>query len=209
MDFEKIDGKITKREGKLLQKLGKKACSGIIEIGPWKGKSTCYLASKSSVHIYTIDLFTGTDGTENTLKPFLKNIKNYKYIKWFKGKSSNMVNKFEDDSYDLIFIDGNHTFKFVMEDYKNYYPKIVNGGIMAFHDSLFHQDINHIMIQEIYLSNKFKNIGWIDSITYATKTNNMSIWDKIKNRIGLVSRIIYIWIGFLYVLIRCSLKLKS
>lgn len=36
--------------------------------------------------------------------------------------------------YDFIFIDGNHTYEGIMADYKNYFPLLRSGGIMAFHD---------------------------------------------------------------------------
>lgn len=34
------------------------------------------------------------------------------------------INKIDDNSLDLIFIDGNHTYKYVLEDLENYYPKL-------------------------------------------------------------------------------------
>jgi len=36
--------------------------------------------------------------------------------------------------YDFIFIDGNHTYEGIMADYRNYFPFLRSGGIMAFHD---------------------------------------------------------------------------
>jgi hypothetical protein len=35
---------------------------------------------------------------------------------------------------DLLFIDGNHSYESVFSDYRNWYPKLNKGGIMAFHD---------------------------------------------------------------------------
>lgn len=36
--------------------------------------------------------------------------------------------------YDFIFIDGDHTYEGVKQDYENYYPMLKDGGVMAFHD---------------------------------------------------------------------------
>jgi hypothetical protein len=48
--------------------------------------------------------------------------------------SDNMVNHFEDDSLDFIFIDGIHTYEQVTIDCENYFSKVKSGGVFAGHD---------------------------------------------------------------------------
>jgi predicted O-methyltransferase YrrM len=48
--------------------------------------------------------------------------------------SDNMVNHFEDDSLDFIFIDGLHTYEQVKIDCENYFSKVKSGGVFAGHD---------------------------------------------------------------------------
>lgn len=38
------------------------------------------------------------------------------------------------DSIDLLFVDGDHHYAVVKEDIKNWVPKLVSGGVVAFHD---------------------------------------------------------------------------
>jgi len=44
------------------------------------------------------------------------------------------------EPYDCIFVDGNHTYKYVMSDFTNYYPMLKTDGIFAFHDVLLYGD---------------------------------------------------------------------
>jgi hypothetical protein len=41
---------------------------------------------------------------------------------------------FEDNFFDIIFIDGNHTEDYVLQDMKDWYPKLREGGTFAGHD---------------------------------------------------------------------------
>ena len=40
------------------------------------------------------------------------------------SNDENTLNKIEHESLDFIFIDGNHSFKYVLDDLENYYPKL-------------------------------------------------------------------------------------
>jgi len=49
-------------------------------------------------------------------------------------KSDDAVDFFEDESFDCIFIDGNHEYEYVKNDIKNYYPKVKKGKWLTGHD---------------------------------------------------------------------------
>jgi len=51
---------------------------------------------------------------------------------------------------DVLFVDGDHTYQGVSQDYMNYNPFVRNGGIIAFHDICEHPD-------QRYGVNKFWN----------------------------------------------------
>jgi len=48
--------------------------------------------------------------------------------------SVDAAKEFEDEHFDLVFIDANHTYEFVKEDISAWYPKVRVGGVLAGHD---------------------------------------------------------------------------
>lgn len=48
--------------------------------------------------------------------------------------SPGAANRFEDESLDWIYIDGNHSYEAVKADLAGWYPKVARGGIVAGHD---------------------------------------------------------------------------
>lgn len=55
--------------------------------------------------------------------------------------SDEALEKFEDNTYDFIFIDGLHEYDQVKKDIENYYPKIKNGGVFSGHDYEYVEDV--------------------------------------------------------------------
>jgi len=54
-------------------------------------------------------------------------------IIWVKRKSTEALKDIP-NNLDFVYIDGNHSYKFVKEDMKNYYKKLKMGGVLAGHD---------------------------------------------------------------------------
>ncbi len=146
----KVEGWLTDKEGETLYNLAKN-CKGngvIVEIGSWKGKSTIWIASGSKsgnkVKVYAIDPHTGSSEHQKegekiyTFEEFKKNIKNAKVddIVVPLVKTSEDAAKNFDEPIELIFIDGAHEYESVKLDFDLWFPKVINGGIMAFHDTL-------------------------------------------------------------------------
>ena len=65
-----------------------------------------------------------------------KNIGIYK-DRWqfYQDYSFNIHNKFKNESFDFVFIDGDHTYNAVSQDFELYLPKVKNGGLVFMHDS--------------------------------------------------------------------------
>ncbi len=145
-----VDGWVTDKEEDLLYNLAKN-CKGrgvIIEIGSWKGKSTILLANGTKngnkLKIYAIDPHTGSPEHRNaygkvwTFVEFKKNIKNANVdcIVIPIVKTSEEAIKQVNEPVEFIFIDGNHEYKAVKLDFNLWFPKVIEGGIMAFHDTV-------------------------------------------------------------------------
>ena len=56
------------------------------------------------------------------------------------GDSLKVHTSFSDDSFDALFIDGNHSYEYVKQDLENYSKKKKKGGIIAMHDANFEGD---------------------------------------------------------------------
>lgn len=53
---------------------------------------------------------------------------------------STIVHAAINETYDALFIDGNHSYEYVKKDFENYRHKVKPGGIIAFHDVNFEGD---------------------------------------------------------------------
>lgn len=121
------------------------------EIGVRHGHSTFYIICTLNVeNYYAIDPFLSYDdysgdgfndaikdmGGDNLLINYLNQINiarklrktNIHIIRDFSNKAHTNI---ENESLDFCFIDGNHTYDYVMDDLVNYFPKIAPGGIIA------------------------------------------------------------------------------
>lgn len=209
---ENVEGWFSEREGELVYNFAKN-CRGegvIVEIGSWKGKSTIWLGKGSKdgnkIQIYAIDPHTGSSEHQQenkkiwTFEEFKENIKNAKVDDVIVPliKTSEEAAKDFDKPIEFIFIDGAHEYEFVKLDFDLWFPKVVNGGIMAFHDTIFWDGPRKVVRDLVYKSKFFKNVGFVDSITFAQKVKQNSLKDRIKNRYVLLLKNLYEFASNLY-----------
>lgn len=201
---EKVDGWLLDKEGELLYNLAKN-CKGkgvIVEIGSWKGKSTIWLGHGSKngnkVKIYAIDPHTQTcehkiHSEVWTFEDFEKNIKSAKVddiIIPIVKTSEEAANNF-DKPIELLFIDGSHEYDFIKLDFELWDPKVVDGGVIAFHDTVGQPGPKKVVEEFVYKSRRFSNARFLDSITFAKKTWQNSTTDRLKNRYVLLLKNLY------------------
>ena len=114
----------------------------MVEIGSYKGESTLMFASSFAFDtIYAIDPLVGM--SDSIQEAFNEN------TKWFKGNGTGIgdikvehikeysfdaVDRFEDESLDFVYVDGDHSFTNVVKDIGLYLPKIKKSGFIGGHD---------------------------------------------------------------------------
>jgi predicted O-methyltransferase YrrM len=116
----------------------------IVELGAWLGKSSSYLVDKAiNKNVIIIDSWLGSPNELQTnhklalekdiYELFKSNMGNRKY-RSIRGLSKDIVNDFEDESLDVVFIDLTHTYEEVKQDITFWLPKVKKGGILSGHD---------------------------------------------------------------------------
>lgn len=138
----------------LFKKYTPKAAETIVEIGAAYGASALlFLLSKQPLaKLYSIDVFTMDEETKppkGGSKPpsyemCVKNVEKGLSIlgkeklldQWqFIKSSSHEVAQTWQGKIDLIFIDGNHSYEGVKQDFDDWFPLVKKGGIIFLHDS--------------------------------------------------------------------------
>jgi len=206
---DKIDGWLTFDEGKFLYHSAMRCKGNIVEIGSWKGKSTIWLGNGSKTgnnsKIYAIDPHTGPfahkkDSKITSLNAFKKNIKSAGVADVVKPivKSSEAAAKNFKELIELLFIDGDHDYAAVKLDFEIWSPKLADGGIIAFHDSVGDTGPAKVIKKEVLASKMFVNVGFVDGITFATKVKSASFGQRLKNRYVLFIKEAYAEAGRLH-----------
>ena len=138
----KIFTHMTLQEKFLLYDLAHKLASGavVVEIGSYIGASASFLAAgrwNRGGLVYCVDTWKNeamTEGERDTFREFTKNTERFKeVIVPLKGLSQDMARIFHKE-IDLLFIDGDHSYKGVKEDVEAWFPKLNEKAIVIFHD---------------------------------------------------------------------------
>lgn len=121
----------------------------LVEIGTWRGRSTCCLASYlkktgKNARIYAVDTFDGSDepihrtlidsmpvGLYDDFRLNLKSCNVDDIVVPIKSTSIDASKRFEDGSIDFIMIDGSHDYDSVKADIEHWLPKLKSNGLMA------------------------------------------------------------------------------
>ncbi len=154
--IREIDGWLDDMQGYVLALMAEQGpgVGAIVEIGSFKGRSTCWLAygakSAGRETVTAIDPFTGSPehqpGEElsdpdlaesgSTFPVFEKNLRKMAlddYVKPIVATSADAAKDW-DQPIRLLFIDGDHSYEGSKLDFEVWSPHVVPGGLIALHD---------------------------------------------------------------------------
>lgn len=141
----------------------------ILDIGAYDGGTT-YCFAQFCKTLTTVDIISPARFDCTEIQAFCE----HRYI----GQSSHLpdtVQQVADRQYDLIFIDGDHTYEGVKKDFELYLPFLKRGGAVIFHDivdSQMHRNLNcHVAKFWKEVKTKYKNITFCQRET-AGQDNN-------------------------------------
>jgi cephalosporin hydroxylase len=143
----------------------------ILEIGSYIGESTMQFA-KSFKEVVSIDPFIDDYDMDDpachcwpftmVYERFLHNTMPYSNIKSIRLKSDEAVGILSNYEWDMLYIDGLHTYDGVMADIKNYKPLIKKGGFIAGHDYIDNAfGVKKAVDENFTINQTFKDTSWI------------------------------------------------
>ncbi|QSE97185.1 class I SAM-dependent methyltransferase [Fulvivirga lutea] len=120
------------------------------EIGAWKGDFTSEILRQTKpkklyiidpyLHVETYDKawYGGLDSSQEKMDEVFKStqqrFENELYsgqLEFLRDDSTKALDKFEDDHFDWIYIDGNHLYEYVKLDLENSFKKVKSGGYIT------------------------------------------------------------------------------
>jgi len=126
--------------------------TNILEVGPWKGKSTRAIADNSNCPITVVDSWAGPLDIENyahdfdeavnfgsdyILNQFKANLAEHlpriRILKMYAKEAYELLLT-EQQKFDMIFIDATQTFAAVKEDIEHFRQLLSEGGLLCGHD---------------------------------------------------------------------------
>jgi len=95
---------------------------------------------------------------ENVYNRLIANITEHKInVKIIRDTAENAIINFEDDTIDILHIDGNHDYSSVLKDLQLYSKKIINNGIIVM-DDINWQGVKKALNEFLLVNNNFKII---------------------------------------------------
>jgi hypothetical protein len=120
-----IQGWMTPEELQFLY-MTAKGVNSVLEIGSWRGRSTHALLSGCKGRVTAVDHFKGSaqsgDATNwlakesDIYKEFMDNVGNFSNLRVIKASSKGAREILKEEVFDMIFIDGEHSYEAVKED---------------------------------------------------------------------------------------------
>lgn len=105
----------------------------VIGIDPWENQAAIEEMENAANKRWWSDI-----NFEEIYQKFLSYLKQYEieeFSKIYRDKSENIIQNFQDESVDVLHIDGNHCEKLAYQDAVMFLPKVKKGGYVFFDDT--------------------------------------------------------------------------
>lgn len=151
---------------------GLKEQSNVLEIGSYIGASSIMIAKglKKGSKLYCVDTWQNdamTEGNWDTFTEFKKNTKSVESkiicVRSNSNEASNVVN----EELDMIFIDGDHSYDGVKNDFDCWFHKLKTGGIIVFHDIEWAEGVQLVVNENV--KPLVEKVGMLPNLYWAWK----------------------------------------
>ncbi len=144
-----------------------------IEIGVFWGEFSEHLLKNTNIiTLYGLDIYRNVGEIERITKQY-----SGRFV-FIDGRSPEYSKKFEDNFFDFIYIDAQHTYEAVKTDLESWYPKLKKNGLLFGDDYLLAHDHTESKFGVVEAVNEFcenKNIEF-----FVTGLESTKIEDKIQ-----------------------------
>lgn len=201
--LSRVEGMLTENEGAYLYRLAQAnpGTGAIVEIGSYKGKSTVWLAFGSrkvgSDKVYAVDPHKPLPEEgffEDTEADFLRNIGEA----GVEDRVVPMMIPSEEAArawsgpIKLLWIDGDHRYEQARKDFVLWEPHLIEGGVVAMHDTIRKKGAKRVLWECIFRSNRFERIAIVDNITSARKVTKTTLRGNVVKWSTIACRGLYI-----------------
>jgi predicted O-methyltransferase YrrM len=183
--LDELPGWLSYEEGETLYELAR-SCTGkgvIVEIGSWRGKSTTCLGlgSKAGKRVRVFAVDRHTDGTFPDWRRNIEAAGIEDVVTPVKGLSQEVAAGFE-EPIELLFVDGAHQYDLVRQDFERWVPKVLEGGVVAMHDTTSFEGVRRVAEHEMYRSRRFADVRFVFStMTVGRKVAENTAADRARN----------------------------
>ena len=156
----------------------------ILEIGRYRGGSTLLfaVAIDDNSKLTSIDNLAKMGCDDSALIRVLEKFGFARKVELIAKNSTDV--KATPDVYDIVFLDGDHTYEGVMKDYEHWKYAVKAGGHLLFHDAVYGRRFSSVIDGPARCVNKvqerdfkqFKKVKEIGSIIHFARTNES--WPK-------------------------------
>lgn len=96
----------------------------------------------------TNDLLYSQEVLDRQYEHVVKKYSSDKRVKIIRDFSLSAAKKFNDNYFDFIYLDADHTYKGISEDIKAWFPKVKDGGVLSGHDYIERKkDLGNVIIE--------------------------------------------------------------